>query len=118
MNNYNDWINSKFIDKEDKEVLKSMPLEEIKEAFNEELKFGTAGIRGKMGLGISKLNKYTIGKVTVGLGKYLNKTFKNPSVVIAYDTRNNSKEFALDTALILNYYGIKTYLFDKVFTIL
>ena len=114
LNRYNLWLNNEYIDVNDKKVLKNMNEDEIKEAFYEELSFGTAGIRGKMGLGSNKMNKYTIGKVTVGLSNYLNKTFNNPSVVIAYDTRNNSKEFAFDTALILNYYGIKTYIFKEV----
>lgn len=114
MDKYNEWLTNKFITEEDKEILKNMTEEDIKESFNNDLEFGTAGIRGVMGLGSSKMNKYTIGKVTVGLSNYLNKTYEDPKVVIAYDTRNNSKEFALDTALILNYYGIKTYLFKEV----
>ena len=114
MDKYNEWLNSSFISDEDKIILKNMNEEEIKEAFFEDLSFGTAGIRGKMGLGTNRMNKYTIGKVTVGLSNYLNKTYQNPSVVIAYDTRNNSKEFAYDTALILNYYGIKTYIFNDI----
>lgn len=114
MDKYNKWLNSKFIKKEDKEILKNMSENEIKESFSEDLKFGTAGIRGIMGLGTNRMNEYTIGKVTVGLSKYLNENYDNPSVVIAYDTRNNSKDFALKTCLILNYYGIKTYLFNEV----
>ena len=114
MEKYNKWLNSQYIDENDKEILKNMTKEEIEESFSKELKFGTAGIRGIMGLGDSKINKYTIGKVTVGLANYLNKNFNNPSVAIAYDTRNNSKEFAYHTALILNYYGIKTYIFKDV----
>ena len=114
MDKYNEWLNSEYIDEEDKKILKNMSEEEIKEAFYEDLSFGTAGIRGIMGLGSNRINKYTIGKVTVGLSNYLNKTYENPSVVIAYDTRNNSKDFALETALILNNYGIKTYLFKDV----
>ena len=114
MDKYNEWLNSEYINEKDKEILKNMSKDEIEESFYEDLSFGTAGIRGKMGLGTNKINKYTIGKVTVGLSNYLNNKYNNPSVVIAYDTRNNSKEFAIDTALILNYYGIKTYLFKDV----
>ncbi len=114
MNKYNEWLESKYIEEKDKEILRKMSKEEIDESFNEELKFGTSGIRGIMGLGESKINKYTIGKVTVGLANYLNKNYKNPSVVIAYDTRNNSKDFANEVSLILNYYKIKTYLFKDV----
>lgn len=114
MDKYNEWLNNEYIEENDKEILKKMTNEEIKNAFYDDLSFGTAGIRGIMGLGSNRMNKYTIGKVTVGLSNYLNKTYKNPSVVIAYDTRNNSKEFAYDTALILNYYNIKTYIFKEV----
>ena len=107
---YLKWLNGDFVSKEDKEILSNMTDEEIAKSFNEELEFGTAGIRGIMGLGISKLNKYTIGRVTLGLANYLNKKVKNPSVVIGYDTRNNSREFAFLTASILNNNGIKTYI--------
>lgn len=114
MEEYKKWLNDDNILEEDKEILKNMTEDEINSAFNKKLEFGTAGIRGIMGLGCNRINKYTIGNVTVGLSNYLNKHYDNPSVVIAYDTRNNSKEFATSTALILNYYGIKTYLFDDV----
>lgn len=107
---YLKWLNGDFISKEDKEILSNMSDEEIGKSFNEDLEFGTAGIRGIMGLGISRLNKYTIGKVTLGYANYLNKKYKDPSVVIGYDTRNNSRDFAFLAASILNYNGIKTYI--------
>lgn len=107
---YLKWLNGDFVSKEDKEILSSMSEEEINKCFAEDLEFGTAGIRGLMGLGNSRLNKYTIGKVTLGLSNYLNKKYKDPSVVIGYDTRMNSREFAFLTASILNYNGIKTYI--------
>ena len=107
---YLKWLNGDFISKEDKEILSNMSDEEIGKSFNEDLEFGTAGIRGIMGLGISRLNKYTIGKVTLGYANYLNKKYKDPSVVICYDTRNNSRDFAFLAASILNYNGIKTYI--------
>ena len=102
------WL--EFVSKEDKNILSNMSEEEIKKCFAEDLEFGTAGIRGLMGLGNSRLNKYTIGKVTLGLSNYLNKNFKEPSVVIGYDTRMNSREFAFLAASVLNYNGIKTYI--------
>ena len=114
INKYNEWLNNEYIDPTDREILNNMSEKEIEESFSKDLSFGTSGIRGIMGLGSGKINKYTIGKVSVGLSNYLNKHFDNPSVVIAYDTRNNSKEYAYDTALILNYYGIKTYIFNEV----
>lgn len=110
---YIEWLNNKYIKKEDKEILKNMTEEEINLSFNDNLEFGTAGIRGIMGLGTSKINEYTIGKVTVGLANYINKNFTNPSVAVAYDTRNNSDVYAKNVCLILNYYGIKTYLFEE-----
>lgn len=110
---YNEWLNNEYIKEEDKEVLKNMTEDEISISFNETLEFGTAGIRGIMGLGISRINEYTIGKVTVGLANYINKNYKNGSVVVAYDTRNNSDLYAKNVCLILNYYGIKTYLFKE-----
>ncbi len=111
MDRYNKWLNDENILESDKKLLMNMNKEEIEESFSSDLEFGTAGIRGIMGLGSNKINRYTIGKATVGLANYLKKKYQNPSVVIAFDTRNNSRQFALDTALILNYYKIKTYLF-------
>lgn len=110
---YIEWLNNEYIKEEDKEVLKNMTEEEINLSFNDDLEFGTAGIRGIMGLGTSKINEYTIGKVTIGLANYINKNFTNPSVAVAYDTRNNSDVYAKNVCLILNYYGIKTYLFEE-----
>lgn len=110
---YNEWLNNKYIKEEDKEILKNMTEEEINLSFNEDLEFGTAGIRGIMGLGTSRINEYTIGKVTVGLASYINKNYKDGSVVVAYDTRHNSDIYAKNVCLILNYYGIKTYLFKE-----
>ena len=104
------WLNGEFVSKEDKELLARMSEEEINKCFGEDLEFGTAGIRDIMGLGNSRLNKYTIGKVSLGFANYLNKKFKNPSVVIGYDTRMNSRDFAFLAASVLNYNGIKTYI--------
>jgi len=107
---YNKWLNSEFVSKEDKKILEDMSDEEINNSFNEDLSFGTSGIRELMGLGNSRINKYTIGKITLGLSNYINKHYRNASVVIGYDTRNNSREFAFTTACILNKNGIKTYI--------
>ena len=113
-NKYLEWLNSNFTSESDKAALKSMSEKEIEEAFSTDLKFGTAGIRGIMGLGTNRINIYTISKVTEGLARYLNKTYTNPKVAIAYDTRKNSKEFAETTALILNYNKIETYIYPEV----
>lgn len=111
---YNEWLNSEFISEVDRKILENMTDEEINESFSKTLEFGTAGIRGIMGLGTNRINKYNIGKVTLGLANYLNKHYSNPSVVIGYDTRHNSREFAFSAALILNNEGIKTYIFKDI----
>ena len=111
---YNYWLNSEFIKESDRKELENMSDEEIEDAFCKTLEFGTAGIRGIMGLGTNRINEYNIGKVTLGLANYLNKHFRNPSIVIGYDTRNNSREYAFLTALVLNHEGIKTYIFRDI----
>lgn len=111
---YNYWLNSEFLSKEDKEILENMSDDEIEESFAKDLEFGTAGIRGIMGIGTNRLNTYNIGRVTLGLANYLNKHYPKASVVIGYDTRHNSREFAFRTALVLNNEGIKTYIFKDI----
>ena len=111
---YNYWLNSEFLSKEDKELLENMSDDEIEESFAKDLEFGTAGIRGIMGIGTNRLNTYNIGRVTLGLANYLNKHYPKASVVIGYDTRHNSREFAFRTALVLNNEGIKTYIFKDI----
>ena len=111
---YKTWLNGNFLNKNDKEILKNMNEETIKENFSSDLNFGTAGIRGIMDLGTNKINIYNIKRVTQGLSNYLIKHYNNPSVVIGYDTRNNSYEYAITTALVLNNNKIKTYLFKDI----
>ena len=114
LDKYNEWLNEGFLTSEDKEILLDMSDEEVIDAFYKDLEFGTAGIRGIMGVGTNRINIYNIKKVTLGLSNYLNKKYNNPSVVIGYDTRNNSREYAFRTALVLNKQGIKTYIFKDV----
>ncbi|MCS7205994.1 MAG: phospho-sugar mutase [Leptospiraceae bacterium] len=83
-------------------------------AFMTELKFGTGGLRGVIGLGPGRMNEYTVGKTTLGFANYLLKEFKQPSVVIAYDSRRKSFDFAKITAGIFANKNIKVYLFDQV----
>ena len=87
---------------------------EIEDIFYKDLEFGTGGLRGIMGAGANRMNKYTVGKATKGLCEYFKNEFAGEkSVVIAYDSRNNSKAFAECAAEVLCYDGIKTFLFEE-----
>lgn len=86
--------------------------DEQKEGFESSLAFGTAGIRGKLGLGEGRLNKYTVSKVAIGLAQFLKSQYDEPKVVIHYDTRHLSPEFAQIIANILANYKIIVYLSD------
>lgn len=90
--------------------------EELTEAFYKDLEFGTGGLRGIMGIGSNRINKYTIGMATQGLANYLKKKFSGEeiSVAIAHDSRNNSRFFAETTAAVFSANGIKVYLFDAL----
>lgn len=88
---------------------------EIEDRFYKDLEFGTGGLRGIMGAGANRMNKYTVGKATKGLCEYLKNEFAGEkSVVIAYDSRNNSKAFAECAVEVLCYNGIKTFLFEEI----
>lgn len=88
---------------------------EIEDRFYKDLEFGTGGLRGIMGAGANRMNKYTVGKATKGLCEYLKNEFAGEkSVVIAYDSRNNSKAFAECAAEVLCYNGVKTFLFEEI----
>ncbi|MCF8391599.1 MAG: phospho-sugar mutase [Bacteroidales bacterium] len=90
---------------------------ELTESFYKNLEFGTGGLRGIMGVGTNRMNIYTLGMATQGLANYLKKEFpglSQISVVIAHDSRNNSKLFAETTARIFSSNGIKAYLFDDL----
>lgn len=83
------------------------------DAFYESLAFGTAGMRGLLGIGPNRMNQYTVAKANYGYGKYLKETFKhqNISVAIAYDNRHQSLEFAKVSAQVLRQFGIRSYIF-------
>ena len=89
---------------------------ELTDRFYKDLEFGTGGMRGTMGAGTNRINKYTLGKNTQGLSNYLNRNFpdKQPSVAIAYDCRHNSKTFAQSVAEVFSANGIKVYLFEDL----
>lgn len=110
---YNEWL--LFDDDTKQELLKIMDEKEIEDRFYKDLAFGTGGMRGIMGAGPNRLNRYTISRATLGLANYLS-DFPTPqkSVVIAYDSRNNSEDFAKCAAEVLAVKGIAVYLFDKI----
>lgn len=107
---YEEWLASPSLTEEEKQALKDMSEEDIYESFYKYAEFGTAGMRGIMGLGTNRLNKYTIRMASKGLAQMLGNGSK---VAVAYDTRNNSIEFAEETAKVLAASGIKVYLFDR-----
>ena len=114
---YQEWINSPIIDEETKNKLKKISNneKEIEDSFYKELEFGTAGLRGILGVGTNRMNKYTVGKATQGLANFIIKEKgQERGVAIAYDSRNYSKEFSQIAALILNANGIKTYVFESL----
>jgi len=114
---YEEWLESTEIDEETKEDLRKIKGndEEIKDSFYKELEFGTAGLRGIVGPGTNRMNKYTVGKATQGLANYIVKNNgQERGVAIAYDSRNMSKEFSKLACLILNANGIKTYRFESL----
>lgn len=110
---YNEWL--LFDDDTKQELLKITDEKEIEDRFYKDLAFGTGGMRGIMGAGPNRLNCYTISRATLGLANYLS-DFPTPqkSVVIAYDSRNNSEDFAKCAAEVLAVKGITVYLFDKI----
>lgn len=91
---------------------------ELEEMFHSSLGFGTGGMRGILGAGTNRLNVYTIRKANDGLARYLVKNYRKSELIrgvcIAYDNRKMSKEFAIESAKVLGYYGIKSYLFDDL----
>ncbi len=114
---YKKWTQSEDFDKETKAELEKIKdnEKEIEDRFYKELEFGTAGLRGVIGAGTNRMNKYTVGKATQGLANYIiEQGTQDMGVAISYDSRKMSDEFSLQTALILNANGIKTYLFENL----
>ena len=114
---YKKWCESPEFDEETKKELQAIKDDEkeIEDRFYKELEFGTAGLRGVIGAGTNRMNKYTVGKATQGLANYILKHgTQDKGVAISYDSRRMSKEFSMQTALILNANGIKTYLFENL----
>lgn len=115
---YNHWLTSnKLCEKEVKELQDITDEKEIEYRFGKDLEFGTAGMRGFIGMGINMMNVYTVKRATQGLAEYiksLGDDAKKRGVVISYDTRRMSYEFAFASALVLVSNGIKAYLFSNV----
>uniref|UniRef100_A0A7V4KB31 Phospho-sugar mutase n=1 Tax=Fervidobacterium pennivorans TaxID=93466 RepID=A0A7V4KB31_FERPE len=119
MAEYKKWLESPYVDERTKEELRAIEgnEEEIKERFLLDLEFGTAGLRGKIGAGTNRMNIYTVSQATQGLADYINsqgEEYAKRGVVIAYDVRRMSKEFARITAQVLAANGIQVYLFDDI----
>lgn len=110
---YQQWLD---FDDETKAELTSISDEkEIEDRFYKDLEFGTGGLRGIMGAGANRMNKYTISKATQGLADYLKNEYKDTlSVAIAHDSRNNSRDFAIYASEVLCANGIKVYLYDTL----
>lgn len=111
---YHQWLD--FADANTKSELLALSDEkEIEDRFYKELEFGTGGLRGIMGAGSNRMNRYTVGKATLGLAMYLkSKNIGDVSVSIAYDTRNHSQYFAKIAAGVLASQGIKVYIYEMI----
>ena len=114
---YKRWCESPEFDEETKNELIAIKEDknEIEDRFYKELEFGTAGLRGVIGAGTNRMNRYTVGKATQGLANYIiEQGTQDKGVAISYDSRKMSKEFSMQTALILCANGIKAYLFENL----
>ena len=114
---YKKWCEGPEFDEETKKELLAIQGNEteIEDRFYKELEFGTAGLRGIIGAGTNRMNKYTVGKATQGLANYiLEQGTQDKGVAISYDSRKMSKEFSMQTALIMCANGIKAYLFENL----
>ncbi len=114
---YEEWLNNPCFDEETRKELEGIKgnEKEIEDRFYKELEFGTAGLRGVIGAGLNRMNKYTVGRATQGLANFILKEgTQNKGVAISYDSRHMSKEFSREAALCLNANGIKTYVFESL----
>ena len=112
------WLNGNFDDDVKSGItrLQADHPEDLADAFYRHLEFGTGGLRGLMGIGTNRMNKYTVGMATQGFANYLRKSFGQSEikVAIAHDSRNNSRFFAETTANVFAANGIKVFLFDEL----
>ncbi|MEY4702262.1 MAG: hypothetical protein RIR96_159, partial [Bacteroidota bacterium] len=116
-NNVNEWLTGAY-DEETKLTIQNMQTEdanELADAFYRNLEFGTGGLRGVMGVGTNRMNKYTVGMATQGFSNYLKKQVSGEiRVAIAHDSRNNSRFFAEITASVFAANGCKVFLFEAL----
>ena len=113
----NSWLEGNFDEATKAEIRSLMSSDPVglEDAFYRNLEFGTGGLRGIMGVGTNRMNKYTVGMATQGLANYMKSRLEGPlSVCISFDSRNNSPEFAKIAADVLSANGIKVYIFDKL----
>lgn len=115
---YELWLKDPLIDEETKRELVSLQAndKELEDRFYRDLEFGTGGLRGVIGAGTNRMNRYTVAKATQGLAQFVKKQAQErpSSVAIAYDSRNQSPEFALEAALVLAGNGVKAYVFESL----
>ena len=120
LNTAKSWLTDFFDDEVKTEIqnLIANEPEELKDRFYKNMEFGTGGMRGLMGVGTNRINKYTLGKSTQGLSNYIKKVYagKNQKVVIAYDCRHNSDTLAKTVANVFSANGIKVFLFSELRT--
>ncbi|MDY4788420.1 MAG: phospho-sugar mutase [Bacilli bacterium] len=117
LENYNLWLSKSDLDKDLREAMQKMSEDEIYDAFYCNLEFGTAGIRGVLGPGTNRMNKYVVRKASYAFGQYVLKYVNNAKsrgVVIAHDNRHMSREFCIETARVLLTLGVKAYIFDSL----
>jgi phosphoglucomutase len=108
------WKQYKHLPTDLKDALNAMDEKALHDAFYKNLAFGTGGMRGVVGAGTNRMNVFTIRKANMGFAKYLKQLSNHPSVVIAYDNRHKSVEFAKDSAAVLAKQGFKVYLFESL----
>lgn len=112
------WVNGNYEEAAKQEIarLEKENPAELADAFYRNLEFGTGGLRGIMGIGTNRINKYTVGMATQGFANYLNQTYPGGviRVAIAHDSRNNSRQFAEITANVMAANGIKVFLFEAL----
>lgn len=117
LDNYRQWLEDPDATPELKRELTEMGRDDnlLREAFTMPLSFGTAGMRGILSLGINRMNVYTVSRATLGLAKFvIGAKMQNRGVLIGYDTRNHSFEFASTVAKVLEFNGVNAYLYEDV----